>query len=105
MEDVSIPIVIPNDAMPTLGKVIGELRNNAANWKVSFAQPVGPSGGAQRDPIEIVIDMLGLLWQNQTDRHGTGQPQVPITQQQAEVAVNLALALVPIFRNGAISKR
>lgn len=49
--------------------------------------------------------MLDLLWKNQTDRHETGQAPVAITQRQAEVAVNVALAVVPIFRDGAVKRR
>lgn len=104
VEDVAIPVVLPNDPSATLGKVLATLRDAPGKWQFALSQPVGPAAG-RRDSILVVIDMLGLLWQNQTDRHGTGETPVPITQAQAEVAVNVALALLPMFRGSAVSRR
>ena len=104
IENVAIPVVLPNDRLATLGKVIGELRSTAGDWKSSFSVPVGPAT-AGRDPVEVMTDLLDLVWRNQTDRHGgTGQAAVPITQGQAELVVQIAVAIVPIFRNGDIAR-
>jgi hypothetical protein len=48
----------------------------------------------------VVIQMLDMLWKNQTGspRCAPAQPVEPITQEQAELAVNLALTLVQLFR-------
>ena len=42
---------------------------------------------------------MELLWTNQLDRHGTDDESVPlqVTQEQAELAVHIALLLVRIF--------
>ena len=52
--------------------------------------------------VDVLIGMLDMLRKNQTDRHA---PVEPVTQPQAESAVQLALALVETFRSGAISRR
>jgi hypothetical protein len=53
----------------------------------------------------VVVKLCDLLWANQTDRHAAGDsnPAQPITQAQAEWAVQIALLLVETFRSGAIS--
>jgi hypothetical protein len=95
--------------MPTLGKVISNMRSKPAKWRVVLTRPVRLSGGGQPptdlDPIDVVIGQLDLLWKNQTDRHAPGDPQppVPITQSQAEASVHLALTLVHLFRSGAVA--
>jgi hypothetical protein len=43
--------------------------------------------------------MLDMLWKNETERHS---PVTPITQEQAESAVHVALSLVQLFRSGVV---
>jgi hypothetical protein len=102
VEEVAIPVVLPNDTSATLGKVIGALRSTAAGWESSFIRDTKLPSGTLVTPIEVVIAMLDLLWVNQTDRHA---PIEPISQSRAESAVHTALGLVGIFRSGSISKR
>jgi hypothetical protein len=102
VEQVAIPVVLPNDNLATLGKVIGALRAAPGGWDCTFTRDTKLPSGTPVSPIEVVIAMLDLLWVNQTDRHA---PIKPITQSHAESAVQVALALVEIFRSGAISKR
>ena len=102
VEESAIPIVLPSDQSATLGKVIGELRATPATWDCIFARDSRMTSAMTATPMEVVIAMLDLLWANQTDRHA---PIQQVTQPQAESAVQLALALVEIFRSGAISKR
>ena len=105
VEAATIPVVVPNDPMATLGRVIGNLRGDAHRWRVNLARPVRLSGAggttAIADPIDVVIGQLDLLWTNQSDRHA---PVVPVSQSQAETAVHLALVLVHMFRSGAIAR-
>jgi hypothetical protein len=105
VEAASIPVVVPNDPLATLGKVIGNLRGDADKWRVNLSRPVRLSGkgsaAANAYPIDVVIGQLDLLWTNQSDRHA---PVVPITPSQAETAVHLALVLVHMFRSGAIAR-
>lgn len=107
VEVVAIPIVLPNDSTATLGKVIAAMRQSRTKWTSTFTRSVADpqQQGVQHAPVEVVIQMLDMLWKNQTDRHGVApaQPVEPITQEQAELAVNLALTLVQLFRGGGIA--
>lgn len=94
VEAAAIPVVSPNNAKATLGTVIGQLRTTPQKWQVAMTRDLLlPNGGAM-SPLEVVTNMADLLWRNQTDRHA---PIQPITQEQAEMAVHLALTLVHIF--------
>ena len=95
VEAAAIPVVLPNDPVATLGKVVGELRANPQKYTVVLARDATPARGATLTPLEVVIALADLLWVNQTDRHA---PIVPISQAQAEVAVHVALTLVQTFR-------
>jgi hypothetical protein len=98
VEAVAIPTVLPSDPSATLGKAIGELRNDPAKWACTLTRPTKDG----KNPVEVVIAMLDMLWKNETERHA---PVVPITQEQAETAVHVAIPLVQMFRSGAIKKR
>ncbi len=102
VEESAIPIVLPNDPKATLGKVIAALRDAPGKWDCIFDRDSRVSTGATVTPVDVVVAMLDLLWTNQTDRHA---PIEPISQAQAESAVQLALALVGIFRSEAISRQ
>lgn len=97
VEAVTIPVVLPNDQQATLGKVIGEIRNDPTRWTSSLTEPTAKG----MSPVEVVIAMLDMLWRNETERHA---PVVAIPQGQAESAVHLSLTLVQLFRSGAITK-
>lgn len=92
VEAASIPIVSPNNAKATLGTVIRDLRSTPQRWQFVMTRDL--QVGSTIPPIEVVTNMATLLWVNQTDRHA---PVQPITQQQAEMAVHLALTLVHFF--------
>jgi hypothetical protein len=99
VEAVAIPVVLPNDPKATLGKVIGEMRNDPMRWSCTFTEPTADG----QSPVDVLIAMLGVLWTNDSERHA---PVVlPITQEKAESAVHLAMTLVQLFRSGAIAKR
>lgn len=99
VEAASIPVVIPHDRIATLGKVIGELRGHPDQWQLAVS---GPSGDAA--DVSTLVAMLRLLWEGQTDRHGTAEPPVPITAEAAEAAVHLAVTLVQWFHSGAVRR-
>lgn len=100
VESASIPIVLPRDRLATLGKVIGELDQQPQRWQLAIS---APGGGSQAD-ITTLLAMLRLLWNGQTDRHGSSGEPVPVTPQGAEAGVHLALALVHWFQSGTISR-
>jgi hypothetical protein len=94
VEAVAVPVVLPNDPLATLGKVIGQLRATPQKWHVILAEGI-TSGGNQMPPIAVITNLAALLWVNQSDRHAPVQE--PIQQAQAEMAVHLALTLVQAF--------
>jgi hypothetical protein len=96
VEAVARPVVTPNDRLATLGKIIGELRAAPTKWKVDLAE--GTS--------EQVTEMAAMLWQSQFDRHGTDDESVPlnVSQEQADAAVHVAIALVRLFAGGHITQ-
>jgi hypothetical protein len=100
VESASIPVVLPQDRLATLGKVIGELGQQPQRWQIAIS---APGGGSQAD-ITSLLAMLRLLWNGQTDRHGSSGTPVLVTHQAAEAGVHLALTLVHWFQSGAISR-
>lgn len=100
VEAAAIPVVLPNDSLATLGKIVGELRADSQKYATVFVRDATPVKGTTLFPVEVVIALADQLWVNQTDRHAVGDPlpAVPITQPQAELAVHNALTLVHTFR-------
>jgi hypothetical protein len=98
VEAAAIPVVSPTNARATLGTVIRDLENQQARWRLAVAIPSGT------DPIAPLLAMLRLLWQGQTDRHGSGGPTVAPSAEAAAAAVHLAATLVQWFRAGVASR-
>jgi hypothetical protein len=97
VEAAAKPVLLPSDDRATLGKMIARLEQAPAKFAVSLT----PSDFTA---IEGVVGMAKLLWKAQRDRHGTDDPEGPveISQEEAEAALWLAIALVQWFRTGAI---
>jgi hypothetical protein len=98
VEAAAKPVVTPNDDKTTLGKMVSALRDRPEKWDVVLAAPSG------FDKVDVVRLMAQLLCQGQTDRHGGGG-HGPITQNEAEAALHLAVVLVHWFTSGAIRTR
>jgi hypothetical protein len=100
VEAAVIPVVIPNDKIPTLGKAIGQLRDQPGQFHVA----VGPSMPASR--VSLVAQMLDLIWVGQHDRHGHADPLEPmaVSQREAEAALYLAVTLVQWFKSGVVTR-
>jgi hypothetical protein len=100
VEAVAGPVVLPNDAGATLGKVIGHLRATKDRWSIDFTH------GEPGRPVGVLIEMLSLLWGSQHDRHISPDSDAPLFagQQEAENAVVLAATLVHWFSSGAVSQ-
>lgn len=99
VEDVTAPLVIPADRVPTLGKVISVMRDQG-NWRLPMLKE------HQHAPSnEVVIGMLRVLWDGQHDRHG-GDPSAPgnVSIDEATVAVSLAVTLVNLFSAGLVAR-
>ncbi len=96
VEVVAAPIVTPNDTTATLGKIIKALRDKPEKWEVNLTEATP----------EQVTEMAAMLWQSQFDRHGTHDESVPlnVSQDQADAAVHIAIALVRMFAGGHIQR-
>lgn len=99
VEAAAVPVVLPHDRLATLGKVIGELRQNQQRWQLAIAA----GDGCQAD-ITSLLAMLRLLWEGQTDHHGSSVQPLPVTRQAAEAAVHLALTLVHWFQSQTVTR-
>jgi hypothetical protein len=96
VEVVAAPVVTPDDPSPTLGKIISALRDKPAKWTLDLAEA----------RPEQVTEMAAMIWQSQFDRHGTHDESVPlnVSQEQADAAVHIALALVRLFAGGHMKR-
>jgi hypothetical protein len=96
VEVVAAPVVAPNDTLVTLGKIIGTLRANPEKWTVDLAEAT----------TQQVTEMAAMIWQSQVDRHGTDDESVPlnVSQEQADAAVHISIALVRLFAGGHITR-
>jgi hypothetical protein len=99
VESACAPVVLPNDNLTTLGKIIGHMKSNPQRWQVD----INPTGTPTN--VEVLIGMVRLLWEGQTDRHGGSQQTVPISSDAAEAALHLAITLVQWFQSGVVRER
>lgn len=91
VEAVLTPIVVPKQAKPTLGHVIGMLDSQPANF--SFAVPSAD--------VPTLVSMLRILWPN-PDRHASPQHRREPTELEARAVVHLAVLVVQWSRDGII---
>jgi hypothetical protein len=96
VEVVAKPIVSPENNRATLGTVIRDMKAKPEKWVVRL----------DNSSTEQVIAMCELLWKGQTDRHGSDDPEVPlnVSQEEADSAFYIALALVRLFASGAVTR-
>ncbi|WEV74577.1 hypothetical protein OZX74_03380 [Bifidobacterium sp. ESL0798] len=97
VEDVAIPVVSPNNLNATLGTVLTQMRDQN-NWRLPMLREDSNSTSQ-----ETLLDMIGLLWRGQHDRHGGVESQ-PVTVEEATVAVGLATSLVQFFDAGLVQQ-
>lgn len=99
VEDAAIPVVSSANTKATLGTVLSQLEQQG-DWKLPMDREHknAPSG-------DVLIGMMRMLWHGQHDRHG-GQPSSPgnVSNEEAAVAVGLAVSLVSWFDAGIISR-
>lgn len=100
VEDATIQLVVPNQKSPTLGHVIGQLKNDG-DWRLPLTRedPSAPTS-------ETIVRMAKALWKGHHDRHG-GDSSAPksVSLEEAETAVLLAVSLVHWFNSGAATRR
>jgi hypothetical protein len=100
VEAAARPVVSPNDAVATLGKMIGQMRQNPQAWTIEVPAPPA------FDRAQVLLGMLDLLWKGHADRHARLGPDEPISvsQSEAEAALHLAVTLVHWFNSGAVRR-
>lgn len=100
VEDAAIPVVSPNDASATLGKINSQIRNTG-DWCLPLQRE-----DEYATTGSTLLSMMKMLWAGQADRHGGHHdPSLVITQEAAEVAVMTAATLVHWFTSGAVARR
>ncbi|MFD1547109.1 hypothetical protein [Nonomuraea guangzhouensis] len=99
VEAVAIPLTIPTDPQPTLGKVRAHLELVPHKYILGIADKHGSPASA-----ESVTKLIALLWHGQRDRHAGGPTTSPINQETAQAAVHVAVLLVQFFSTGVIKK-
>jgi hypothetical protein len=99
VEAVVLPLVMRNDDTATLGKAIGQMRAQG-DWKLPFIKE-----HKENQSSAVVLSMLQALWSGHSDRHPGTASYIPSTQEAAEAAVSLAVALVNLFSSGGVARR
>jgi hypothetical protein len=97
VECAAARVLTPKDPRATLGTLIGQISNQGHLYATAGSAPAN-------DGVEVVHQMMRVLWEQQTDRHGATTPTVPATQQRVEFLVPIAAALVHAFEGGRITR-
>jgi hypothetical protein len=100
VEDVLIPVVVPNKAKATMGDVLGQLGSSstAAKWKMVLP------GNDQTHDVAPLVAMLRLMWPNH-DRHGGNLPKRTPSIEEARAVVTLAATIVQWHRDGWVVQK
>jgi hypothetical protein len=98
VEELLIPLVIPEVAKPNLGGVAGELRASSSKWRL-----VPSTASSTLDDGKSLEALIRFIWPN-PDRHGGGANRRTPNQDEAERVVHIAVAIVQICRNGGLVK-
>jgi hypothetical protein len=98
VEAAARPIVTPNDANATLGRMINAMNSKPDKWRSRFTDPGIPV-------VPVIVEMMKLIWKSQLDRHGTDDETVAlsVTLDESHDALQLAITLVQWFQGGAIT--
>jgi hypothetical protein len=94
VESASIPALTPRDVKATLGTIIGHLKSQGHLYSTIGASETN-------NGVVGVTSMMEMLWQQQTDRHGS-ESTISATQERVEQLLPIAAALTHIFSISAI---
>lgn len=100
VEDVLVPVVVPNKARATLGDVLGQLcsAQSAPLWETILP------GNDQTHDVAPLVAMLRLMWPNH-DRHGGNLPKRAPSPEEARAVVTLAAMTVQWHREGWVVRK
>jgi hypothetical protein len=87
--------VIPESPKATLGTMISAMRDKPEKWVVTTEG---------NHPVETIVEMMETVWTGETDRHGEKGGVKKLVDGAAELAVQLAVALVGLFAGGAVKR-
>ena len=90
------PIVSPKNQNATLGTIIRDIENKPQKFKARL-QPKN-----DRSNVGRIMGMMHMLWTSELDRHGTDDPDTPlsVSLEEAQDAVVLAVTLVHFAQQG-----
>ena len=102
VEAAVCPVIEPKRQKPTLGTSIAALRSAPPGKFTTLFQDNAPGVNA----LEAVLGLMGVIWTNQLDRHGTDDENVPlhVSPEQAEAALHGAVTLVQWFQRGVVRR-
>jgi hypothetical protein len=96
VEAVACPKVLPNDTVPTLGKVIAHLKQAPDKWEVRIPG---------KDAMGSLVAMLELLWTGHVSRHAGSPQSRDHSAIEAEAALMLAATLTHWFTTDIVQRR
>ncbi|MFB7777797.1 hypothetical protein [Streptomyces bauhiniae] len=99
VEAVACPMFLPRNQLPTLGRVRDHLRDAEAKYEYVLTDKSGKPG-----TTAAVVAMLTAIWEGHSDRHAGGPRELPVSQEAAEAALNIAAGLVTLFSSGAVRR-
>lgn len=99
MESAAHSVIEPNNTKATLATMIRLLDSTPHKWVLELPGPAGDGD------VELLRKMMELLWTGQTSRHGAQTITRAETQEEAQMAVHLAVVLVHWFATGAVRRR
>ena len=92
IEVAAKPVIAPNDSMATLGKMCAAIRDKPDKWTTD---------SEYTDSILTVLSMMDMVWKGH-HRHGDESAPLEMSQEAAEMTVQIAVLLVSWFRSGRI---
>lgn len=100
VEDVLIPVVVPNHSKATLSHVLGQIGSPAttADWEMVLP------GGDKTHDVAPLVAMLRLMWPNH-DRHGGVAAKRTPSIDEARAVVTLAATIVQWHHQGWIIRK
>jgi len=94
IEAAAKPVVSPINGRTTLGTLVSDMGLKPSKWTTDSE--------ADTD-LETVIAMMKMVWTGHY-RHGDETKKIEVTQEGAEIVVQLATLLVHWFRSGLVSR-
>ena len=94
VEVAAKPIISPNDATATLGRMIGEMGKHPERWECELT-PV--------ESIQRIVDMMRIVWQ-EGRRHGNEDEPIGVSPEAAEIVVQTAVVLANWFESGFVRR-